>query len=78
MTPTLREFLHSRGITQDAAGLLADVDASTISRICNGQTRARPRTVVKLAKALGVSAKRMQLICDAAQSAEAASEAILV
>lgn len=76
MTPTLREFLYSRGITQDAAGVLADVDASTISRICNGQTKARPRTVVKLAKALGVSARRMQLICDTTQPAETASEAI--
>ena len=75
MTLTLREFLASRGITQDAAGLLADVDGSTISRIANGQTRARPRTVVKLAKALGVGALRMQAMCDAALPADAEDEA---
>jgi plasmid maintenance system antidote protein VapI len=61
----LRDFLADRDITQDAAGLLADVDGSTISRICAGRVRARPRTVVKLAKALGVSARRMQAMCEA-------------
>ena len=61
----LRTFLASRDITQDAAGLLAGVDGSTISRICAGQVQARPRTVVKLAKALGVSARRMQDMCEA-------------
>lgn len=61
----LRSFLASRDINQDAAGLLAGVDGSTISRIINGQTQARPRTVVKLAKALGVGAKRMQGMCEA-------------
>ena len=59
-----REFLRERDITMEAAGVLAGVDASTISRICTGQARARPRTVVSLARALGVSAKRMQAMCD--------------
>lgn len=62
---TLRDFLKSRGISQDAAGLLADRDGSTISRICAGQVHARPATVVALARALGVSAKRMQAMCEA-------------
>ena len=61
----LRTFLSGRGISQDAAGVLAGVDASTISRICAGQVQARPTTVVKPAKALGVSAKRMQAMCEA-------------
>jgi plasmid maintenance system antidote protein VapI len=61
----LRQFLATREISQDAAGLLAGVDGSTISRIVNGQVQARPRTVVKLAKALGVSARRMQVMCEA-------------
>lgn len=60
----LREFLALRGITQDAAGVLADLDGSTISLILNGKTRARPKTVVKLAKALGVKASRMQAMCE--------------
>ena len=61
----LREFLASRGITQDGAGVLAGLDRSTISLILNGRTRARPQTVVKLAKALGVKASRMQGMCEA-------------
>lgn len=61
----LRHFLAERDICQDAAGLLAGIDGSTISRIVNGQVQARPRTVVKLAKALGVSARRMQAMCEA-------------
>lgn len=64
-TPDLRAFLAARDISQDAAGLLAGIDGSTISRIVNGQVQVRPRTVVKLAKALGVSASRMQRMCEA-------------
>lgn len=66
---TLRDFLVSRDIRQDAAAVLAGVDASTISRIGMGQTRARPQTVVRLARALGVSARRMQAMCDASWAA---------
>lgn len=65
----LRSFLAIRDISQDAAGLLAGVDGSTISRISSGQVQARPKTVVKLAKALGVSACRMQAMCDASWAA---------
>jgi transcriptional regulator with XRE-family HTH domain len=61
----LRELLRSRDITQDGAALLAGVDRSTISLILNGKTRARPTTVVKLAKALGLSASRMNRLCEA-------------
>jgi plasmid maintenance system antidote protein VapI len=61
----LRDFLASRDITQDAAGVLAGLDGSTISLIVNGRARARPKTIVKLAKALGVSASRMQRMCEA-------------
>lgn len=62
----LRTFLGQRGITMEAAGLLAGVTGSTISRIAAGQVCARPSTVVRLAKALGVNALRMQRMCDAA------------
>jgi plasmid maintenance system antidote protein VapI len=75
---TLREFLNCRDVTLDAAGLLAGVDASTISRICSGQVRARPTTVVKLAKALGVSARRMSAMCDSCYLAAHPDESVLV
>lgn len=63
---TLRELLTARGLTMDAAGILGGVDAATISRVCSGQARATPRTVVRLARALGVSARRMARLCDQA------------
>ena len=66
---TLRDLLTERDIRMDAAAVLAGVSTSTISRICSGAEQARPKTVVALAKALGVSARRMQALCDAAYQA---------
>ena len=67
-SPTaLRELLRDRGITFDAAAVLADVDTSTVSRIVNGKMGARPETVVRLARALGISAKRLQKMIGEAQ-----------
>ena len=66
---TLRDLLTERDIRMDAAAVLAGVSTSTISRVCSGTEQARPQTVVSLAKALGVSARRMQSLCDAAYSA---------
>lgn len=62
---TLRDLLTERGIRMDAAAALAGVSASTISRICSGAERARPKTVTSLSKALGVSVRRMQSLCNA-------------
>jgi plasmid maintenance system antidote protein VapI len=62
---TLRELLGERGLTMDAAAVLADVDTSTISRIVNGKINARPETIVRLARALGISAKRLQAMTAA-------------
>jgi transcriptional regulator with XRE-family HTH domain len=59
------DLLTSRRLNQQATGVLGDVDASTISRICAGQVRARPATIVKLAQALGIAPKRMKAMCDA-------------
>ena len=66
---TLKQLLADRNLRLDAAGILAGVNKATISRIANGKTRARPETVVRLARALGISARRMQLICDASWAA---------
>jgi plasmid maintenance system antidote protein VapI len=63
---TLRELLTRRGLTMDAAAVLGGVDAATISRICSGQARATPQTIVRLARALGVNARRMARLCDQA------------
>ena len=77
-TLTLRDLLTERGITMEAAGLLAGVTGSTISRIASGQSRATPKTVVKLAKALGVNALRMRSMCDAHYLAAHPDELVLV
>jgi transcriptional regulator with XRE-family HTH domain len=70
VSPTaLLDLLRERGLTMDAAAVLGQVETSTISRWANGQTRARPQTIVTLARALGVSAKRLQAMADAAWDA---------
>jgi plasmid maintenance system antidote protein VapI len=61
---TLRDLLDARGLTMDTAAVLAQVDTATISRICSGHARATPQTVVRLARALGVNARRMAGLCD--------------
>lgn len=66
---TLRDFLANRGVTMDAAAILGDVDTATISRIAAGKSQPRPQTIVRLAKAFGVSARRMQMICSASWDA---------
>lgn len=63
---SLRELLEARGLTMDAAGVLGQVDTATISRICSGQARATPQTIVRLARALGINARRMAKLCDQA------------
>ncbi|WP_286960219.1 helix-turn-helix domain-containing protein [Arsenicicoccus bolidensis] len=62
----LRDLRRSRGLAMDALGMLAGCDAATISRIENGKVRASNGTVVRLATTLGVSARRMRRLCDAA------------
>jgi plasmid maintenance system antidote protein VapI len=53
---------------------MADVDTSVISRVVNGKRQARPETIVKLARALGISARRLQAMADAAYDAEHTTE----
>jgi hypothetical protein len=62
---TLGGELKLRGLNPDQAGLLAEVHPTTIRRIIRGSVRAQPRTVVDLAKALGIGAPRMRQMCDA-------------
>jgi transcriptional regulator with XRE-family HTH domain len=55
----LRELRKERGLSLEAVGYLGDVDPSTVSRIENGLLTPRRETVVRLARALGISARRM-------------------
>ena len=64
MESTLKELRKRRGLPMDALAMLARCDTATISRIENGRVRASDQTVVRLALALGVSARRMRRLCD--------------
>lgn len=60
-----REYLASEGLPFEAAALAGKVNVATISRICSGQQVPRPITIVKLARGLGVSPRRMQQMVEA-------------
>jgi transcriptional regulator with XRE-family HTH domain len=63
-TQTLRELRAERGLSQAAVAILADLDVSQVSRLERGLSRARPATIVKLARALGIGADRMRQILE--------------
>jgi transcriptional regulator with XRE-family HTH domain len=71
-TPTLRELRHRRGLTLDAVAVRGGVDPATSSRIERGLIRPSRPTIVALAKALAISARRMVEIID--RTMEAAEE----
>jgi plasmid maintenance system antidote protein VapI len=73
---TLKELFAERDLRYDAAAMLAGVDKATISRIANGKARARPETTVRLARALGISARRMGAICEASYAAAHSDEQV--
>jgi transcriptional regulator with XRE-family HTH domain len=60
----MRELREERGLSLDAVSVLAGVDTATISRIERGLTRPRPETVVRLAKALRVNARRLRAMTE--------------
>ena len=66
---------HERGRTWRSA-CLQRFDPSTAGRIMSGKVRARPATVVALARALGVSPRRMQQMCEARYLAVHPEEAL--
>ena len=60
----LRELRRQRGLTLEAISVLAhgQIDVATVSRVERHLVEPRPETIVILARALGVSAKRMRAI----------------
>jgi transcriptional regulator with XRE-family HTH domain len=63
----LRELRKERGLSLEALGFLAGVDQATISRIERGLAEPRRDTVVQLARALRIGAKRMAEIMAASR-----------
>lgn len=63
----LRDLRRQRGLTLEAVGYLGGIDPATVSRIERGLVTAEPETVVKLARALGMSVGRMRDLVEAAE-----------
>jgi transcriptional regulator with XRE-family HTH domain len=57
---TLRELRRQRGLTLEALAYLAEVDPATISRVERGLVIPQRHTVVRLARALGISIARLR------------------
>jgi transcriptional regulator with XRE-family HTH domain len=57
----LRELRLQRGLSLEAVAYMAgdEIDIATISRVERGEVRPRRDTVVKLARAFGISINRM-------------------
>lgn len=61
----LRTLRKSKGLSLEAVAFLADVDPATVSRVERGLSEPRRGTVVALARALGMSARRMAALIEA-------------
>lgn len=64
----LREVRKRNRLTLEGLAFLSEVDIGTISRIERGLVNPRPDTVVKLARALGMSVTTMRAYVNASQS----------
>ena len=60
---SLREFRQQRGLSQAAIAVLGGLSQREVSLVERGEVRPRPQTIVRLARAFGVDAQRMALIC---------------
>jgi len=58
--PGLKELRARKRLSLQAVGYLAKLDPATVSRVERGLVEPSPRTVVSLARALGVSVGRMR------------------
>jgi transcriptional regulator with XRE-family HTH domain len=58
----LRTLRQERGLTLEAVTVLGGPDPATVSRVERGLVQPRPETIVRLARALGMSARRMASI----------------
>lgn len=60
----LQQVRKERGLTLEALGYLAGLDIATISRVERGIVEPRRDTVVRLARALGMSVGRLVRILE--------------
>ena len=69
---TLREQRRRLHMSLEATAYLANVHESTVSRVERGMVEPDPATVVKLAKAYGVSVKKFRELLEASKRAQSA------
>jgi transcriptional regulator with XRE-family HTH domain len=69
---TLRQLRADRGLTQRAVSVLSGLTQQEVALLERGRRHAQPVTIVKLAKALGIGADRMQAILTASRDGDAA------
>jgi transcriptional regulator with XRE-family HTH domain len=60
--PGLKELRARKRLSLEAVAYLANLDPATVSRVERGLVEPTPRTVVSLARALGVSVGRMRQV----------------
>lgn len=60
--PTLADILVQRGLTKTELAVLADISVASAGRILAGKQHPSPETIVRLARALGISADRLRRI----------------
>lgn len=60
--PGLRDLRSRKRLSLEAVAYLAHLDPATVSRVERGLVEPTPRTVVALARALGVSVGRMRQV----------------
>jgi transcriptional regulator with XRE-family HTH domain len=77
MASGLREYRRQRGLTLEAIAYLSDgLDIATISRVERGEVKPQKRTVVKLARALGLSVNRTIALLQDGESVERGRESL--
>ncbi|MEE8414127.1 MAG: helix-turn-helix transcriptional regulator [Dehalococcoidales bacterium] len=59
MDSNLRRLRELRALSQRELAALANLSVTTVNRIETGQRKAMPRTVRKLAKALGITPEEL-------------------
>lgn len=68
-----QQFRQSRGLTLEAVGYLTGLDKSTVSRVERGRVQPQPETVVRLARALGLSVASLRAMLASGSDAQRGS-----
>lgn len=71
----LREVRKRQLLSLEAVGYLADIDPATVSRIERGLVSPRPDTLVRLARALGMSVNTMRAHVEGSGRSDTGPEA---